>query len=295
MVTAADGAEAYYTLDNNKVRHESKEDARKMDQLTQRAWVGHPHLYVLDNSTDFEGKMSRLVDIISKIVGLPSNMKRRSAKFLLKGQPDYSLFPADIDFQFFEVEKVYLQHSQENDNADNSTTETGEKSRDYSFIRRRSSVNRVTGDLLGSVYQVTSVKRVKDATRDEMVEQKRIISKREYATAYESRDPRRAIIRQRRISFLYEKQSFTVHTYQAPVSGIHILHAQVEAKTISTDGCDDENQKQDIVLPPFLQIDRQLENTKEDDDLFGSYGLSLIKTVDPGVFPGLPNSSFPGI
>ena len=44
MVTAADGAEPYYTLDNNKVRWESKEDARENDKKTQAVWVGHPHL-----------------------------------------------------------------------------------------------------------------------------------------------------------------------------------------------------------------------------------------------------------
>jgi len=44
MVTAADGAEAYYTLENNQVRWESKEAARENDKKTQKVWVGHPHL-----------------------------------------------------------------------------------------------------------------------------------------------------------------------------------------------------------------------------------------------------------
>lgn len=106
LVTAADGAESYYTLENNKARTESPEQARECDKKTQKAWVGSPHLYVVDNSTDFEGKMTRLVDILSKIVGLPSNLKRSSAKFLLKSIPDISKFPSDIDCQVFEVEKV---------------------------------------------------------------------------------------------------------------------------------------------------------------------------------------------
>jgi AAA domain len=63
LVTAADGAESFYTLENNKVRHESAEQAREVDRKTQKAWLGSPHLYVLDNSTDFEGKMERLVDM----------------------------------------------------------------------------------------------------------------------------------------------------------------------------------------------------------------------------------------
>jgi nucleoside-triphosphatase THEP1 len=269
MVTAADGAEPYYTLENNKVRHESKEDARKADQLTQRAWCGHPHLYVIDNSTDFEGKMSRLVDIISKIVGLPSNMKRRSAKFLLKSRPDHTTFPPEIDFQVFEVEKVYLQRPQNSPDAFANS--------EYSFIRRRSNVDRVSGQVLGSVFQITSVKRiVKEDGTDEVIEQKRIMSQREYATAYESRDPRRHVLQQRRISFLYEKQSFNVHMYESPISGIHILHAQVEAKSNPAEN-DGEHDPKLVTLPPFLEVDRRLEDTEEDEKKYGAYNISLIE------------------
>lgn len=255
MVTAADGAEPYYTLENNKVRHESKEDARKADTLTQRAWCGHPHLYVIDNSTDFEGKMSRLVDIISKIVGLPSNLKRRSAKFLLKSRPEYCDFPPEIDFQIFEVEKIYLQRMNPDANDNN-----------YSFVRRRSNVDRKSGEVLGSVYQITTVER---ASNNEMIEQKRIISQREYATACLARDLKRHIVQQRRISFLYDKQSFNVHMYETPVSDVQILHAQVEAKN--------GDQDPPVNIPPFLDVGRRLESTEDDDDNYGARGLSLIK------------------
>ena len=164
LVTAADGAEQFYTLENNKVRTESAEEARRVDKKTQRAWVGHPHLYCIDNSTDFEGKMTRLVDVISKIVGLPSNLKRRSARFLLSSPPDPSLFPEDIDWREFEVEKVYLQRVSKDPN-------------NYSFIRRRTSISR-EGKKLGKVYQLTTAKYV-GGEKNELIEQKRIISERE--------------------------------------------------------------------------------------------------------------------
>jgi nucleoside-triphosphatase THEP1 len=258
MVTAADGAEAYYTLENNKVRHESIEDARIVDQKTQRAWLGHPHLHVIDNSTDFEGKLSRLIDIISTIVGLPSNLKRVTTKFLLKSRPDLSLFPSDIHYQIFEVEKVYLQQT---------TSSSGCES-DYSFIRRRSSVDHTTGKLLGSVYQITSVSR---AGTNNMIELKRIISQREYTTAFHNRDLKRRIIRQRRISFLYEKQSLNIHMYDSPVVDLNILHAQVEATNSGNESV------QAVNMPPFLCVDRQLGNNKEDEEKYGAYSLSLIR------------------
>lgn len=106
MVTAADGAEAYYTLENNAARSEDAATAIALDRKTRKAWSGHAHHYVFDNSTDFEGKLKRVVERISKLVGLPSNLNRRSAKFLLKSIPDPKTFPEDVDYHSFRVEKV---------------------------------------------------------------------------------------------------------------------------------------------------------------------------------------------
>ena len=61
LVTAADGAEEYYTLSNNAARKETPEEARRLDRITRNSWVGHPHLRVIDNSTNFEQKMDRLL------------------------------------------------------------------------------------------------------------------------------------------------------------------------------------------------------------------------------------------
>jgi hypothetical protein len=43
-VTAANGAEPFYTLENNETRLESAEEARRLDDRVLRAWVGHPRL-----------------------------------------------------------------------------------------------------------------------------------------------------------------------------------------------------------------------------------------------------------
>ena len=61
LVTAAKGAEDYYTLENNGARYESVEEAAAMDDKFIAAWTGHPYLRVIDNSTDFEDKMLRLI------------------------------------------------------------------------------------------------------------------------------------------------------------------------------------------------------------------------------------------
>jgi hypothetical protein len=43
LVTAADGAEAFYSLANNKGRSETLNAALEQDRRTQAVWAGHPH------------------------------------------------------------------------------------------------------------------------------------------------------------------------------------------------------------------------------------------------------------
>lgn len=212
MVTAADGAPGYYTLENNQVRSESPELAIDVDRRTQKAWVGHPHMYVFDNSTDFEGKLQRVVDRISGILGLPTNLSRRSAKFLLRSPPSPQSFPADVAFHVFEVEKVYLVFQDKSAEA-------------YSFIRKRTTIDK-HGNKRGSVYQLTTSQ---ESSTGEVIEQKRIITAREYAAAYKTRDPTRHIILQERISFLYKLQSFTVHV---SIQNKHYFHEAGEVRRL---------------------------------------------------------------
>eukprot|EP00980_Cylindrotheca_fusiformis_P019809 scaffold6949_cov107-Cylindrotheca_fusiformis.AAC.9 len=255
MVTAADGAASYYTLENNSARSESAEEAREVDRKTQKAWLGHAHHYVFDNSTDFEGKLQRVVNRISKLVGLPSNLSRRSAKFLLRAVPNPSDFPPEVVYHTFEVEKVYLINQ-----------DVGIDEQAYSFIRKRTTIDK-NRNKQGAVYQITTVQRTLEG---ETIEQKRIITAREYKTAYKSRDLSRHIIIQHRISFLYKLQSFTIHVYESPAKGLCILHAQVEAKP-----GDEAHADFGVDLPPFFNIGRRLTGA-EDEEKYGAYGLSLI-------------------
>lgn len=51
LVTAADGAETFYSTETNTTRLETLEEARELDVKLQRAWVGHPKLMIFDNCT----------------------------------------------------------------------------------------------------------------------------------------------------------------------------------------------------------------------------------------------------
>ena len=95
LVTAANGAEKFYqwndpskeNVGNNAARSESPEEARIKDKKTLNSWVGHPHLRVFDNSTDFNGKINRIVEEVFALLGepIPKEIER---KFLIKMPTD---------------------------------------------------------------------------------------------------------------------------------------------------------------------------------------------------------------
>ena len=75
LVTAAKGAEKYYTLANNQARTESVEEAAALDDKLIAAWTGHPHFRIIDNSSGFEEKMMRLIREITAFLGEPTPME----------------------------------------------------------------------------------------------------------------------------------------------------------------------------------------------------------------------------
>merc|ERR1712100_673158 len=70
LVTAAIGAEAFYTGANNAARLETAEEAALLDKAIADMWVGHQHVSVIDNSTGFEDKIERAVQAICHHVGV---------------------------------------------------------------------------------------------------------------------------------------------------------------------------------------------------------------------------------
>ena len=64
-----------------------------------QAWVGHPYYDVIDNSTDFENKVRRVIAVVCKRIGrqLGTDIEERlevqskKRKFLIKSLPDASV------------------------------------------------------------------------------------------------------------------------------------------------------------------------------------------------------------
>ncbi|XP_014674201.1 PREDICTED: uncharacterized protein LOC106814397 [Priapulus caudatus] len=99
MVSAAEGAEEFYTTDQHATRYESSEQARELDKRAAQAWVGHPYYDVVDNSTDFETKVTRMIGLVCERMGIQvgDRLARNSIKrkFLVKrlppGMKDFSM------------------------------------------------------------------------------------------------------------------------------------------------------------------------------------------------------------
>ena len=291
LVTAADGAEAFYTLANNKARHETIEEAIGQDRKTQQAWQGHPHHVIIDNRKGraFEKKMELLVSMLAGYVGLPS-LTRRTHKYNLLSPVDITSLPSELNVQIFDVEKIMLEEgvgaagdgSQRRGRASSLGSASGIPDR-YSVSTAEDidlttpsfedaaepEVPTATGNddvvlysfirrrSLGQfhAYGLTTVKRLPTG---ELVELKQVITARMYAILSNSADPTREIVRQKRYCFQWERQSFHIYEYLAPKAGIWVLHCQSES---------------DPVIPPFLSVGAEL--SKEGSKQFSSRHISL--------------------
>ena len=109
LVTAADGAENFYTLGNNSARTETEEEAKVLDNKTVNAWLGHSNLKIIDNSTNFDDKLKRVLNSINNLLGLPKSSKKER-KFLVDlDRSDLSM----IDSERIHIEQYYLDTNNE--------------------------------------------------------------------------------------------------------------------------------------------------------------------------------------
>ena len=250
LVTAAAGAERFYTLENNLARTESVEEARKQDIQTQKAWAPHPRFYVVDNAGNggFEGKLERVVEACAAVVGLPV-LPKHTRKFLLKSDPLQSVFSQNgVRTSTFRATKTFLKHAPQRDTAMSYALPQSPSSySNHAYVRKRISEE-------GSdSYQYSEV--IFDG--NERHERKRRISRREYELYLRDADPERSPVEQARLHFLYENQSFVVHRYLD--RNLAVLHCQAARP----DG---------VALPPFLDVGAEIAHA--DRERFSAYGLA---------------------
>jgi thymidylate kinase len=251
MVTAAKGAEAFYTLENNLTRTEDIATAASLDDKLQTCWSGHPRLRVFDNSTDFEGKMQRVVHSVSQLLGMPAS-KRRFRRFLLvPGSWDAIeaafLAGEKVSIQTFEVEKVYVTPVVEEVDSSAAAAAKRHSLYPYAFVRKRQQGS-------AAVYGHTLIRM---GAKGMPIETKRIMSARGYVRAVAtSADPSHTVVRQRRSIFMFHNQYCEVNEYLSPdaAAGLCLLSVQAtQDDSIDEDEDDvagDIHVSGDILSPP---------------------------------------------
>ncbi|ELP86499.1 hypothetical protein EIN_034100 [Entamoeba invadens IP1] len=68
--TTAIGALRYYDRKSNPARRETPTEAAELDYTIEEKWAIHPHQIIIDNSTNWQGKVKRICEKIADFVGI---------------------------------------------------------------------------------------------------------------------------------------------------------------------------------------------------------------------------------
>ncbi|RWS26070.1 uncharacterized protein B4U80_07936 [Leptotrombidium deliense] len=241
LVTAAKGAEQFYNIEDNPCRTEGLDLARKLDTATAEAWVGHPYIDVIDNSTDFETKLKRMIACVCRRIGIDTGdrlaLDSTKHKFLVAEIPPNCEFPS---FEDFDVVHDYIVTSN----------------------RKMQSRLRKRGQNGNWSYQHT-VRRQEPG--DQVVEVRRQINHRDYVNYLTQRDDTHYTVYKIRRCFLWEHTYFQMDIYKSPChsrcNGLILLEMYTTRASA------------DLIklIPPFLKIVKEVTG----DPSYSMYNLSL--------------------
>lgn len=214
LVSAADGAEQFYTTANNAQRLEQADEkglqiARELDKKVIEAWTGHPHLRVINNHEDFDNKLNRVLKEISNVLGIPQPIEEER-KYIVKLTGE---IPNSIDS---DIVQTYL---------------TGEPNTEIRLRKRRFEEK--------EVYVHTTKKRISES---EQIETERQINQNLYESLLQQADPYRQTISKHRKSFIWKGQYFELDIFEAPRKDLMILETKGVAK------------QESVKFPPFIQV-----------------------------------------
>lgn len=228
LITAADGAPEHYVwndpsksdVGNNAARSESPEEAIAKDRKTMKAWVGHPHLRIIDNSSDFDTKINNAVSEVCQILGEPVP-KEIERKFLIQ-KPSAE----KIENMQYMSKTGIIQHylTPVNDQTERRIRQRGSASEGFSF------------------YYTEKTK----IANGERIENERQITQEEYLSKLMEQDPSRRPVVKDRYCFLHKNQYFEMDIY--PFSDKYAI-LEIELKDMS-----------DKVEMPDLKVIKEVTN-----------------------------------
>jgi len=221
MVTAAEGAEEFYTLENNTARYETSEEARDVDKRILDAWTGSPHLRAIDNSTDFKTKIQRVYQEICNVLGIPVPIECER-KFLVTFHkhriPDNS--------ETIEIEQTYL--TSPNKDEIHRVRKRGQND----FFNYYHTIKKETG---------VSGKRI---------EIEKMITETEYQMALNFKDPDRKTVKKKRLCFMHNYQYFELDVFESEAALMSRGDALLEIELSEIN--------QEVTIPEWISIQKEV-------------------------------------
>jgi len=161
--------------------------------------LGHEQLRIIDNSTDFKGKIARASESVFALVGVPIATGSRRI-FITSPLSETDLRRGggeNMHVEEFDVEQTYL--------APWENEEGGASG--YQFVRKRSQSDAIS-------YTYLKRKTIEDEEgKEQELMSSRSISGREYLSLLKQADPERSTIRKKVLTFHYSKTQYTT-SYQ---------------------------------------------------------------------------------
>lgn len=196
LVTAANGKEEFYTLDNNAARSETPAEAREKDRKTLDAWLGHDNLKIIGNSTDFKTKISNVVKEVYFMVNRP---------YPVQCQEKYLVDDIDIsNIDRFSPTKLNIeQYIKSSDNGE--------------VMYRKTTCDEET--------KYTEITKINTGINNERIKKRRNISENEY---YSHIPTTETPIRKVRYCFDYNEQNFRLDIFD---DGLKLLEIEDTNKT----------------------------------------------------------------
>lgn len=223
LVSAADGAEQYYTTATNAARYEQMNEeglriARELDKKVIKAWTGHPHLRVINNNDDFNAKLNRVLKEIAHVIGVPQPIEEER-KYMVEISGELPECTESI------ITQTYL------------VGDPGVEIR----LRRR--------EWAGKFVNILTTK-TKVSQTEELVTERQIANNL-YESMLQQADPYRHTIHKLRKSFIWKGQYFELDSYRGALDGLIIL----ETKGICC--------HEDVKFPPFLRVIKDITGNKD--------------------------------
>lgn len=238
MVTAADGAEEAFlkNRENNEARYENLTEAIVVDRKLVKVWTGHSHLRIIDNGTDFQEKITRVMNEIYSVLGEPIPLEIEK-KYLI-AMPDFESLGKSVVFSEHRMIQTYL--TKKDANVERRIRQCG-KQGDYIFYYTEKQY-------------LTGISRI---------EKERMISEKEYLDLLTEADTQKRQILKNRFCFVWNNTYFELDVYSF-WSEYAILEVEIM------------NENEEIELPPFITVLRDVTNDKKYKNYFLATEVPMI-------------------